>query len=153
MRWLCHAVQETGFATVLISEFSLEIAIKINRPAKVGEQLQLLCTLADTKTSELVFEESQSQDSDFVPIQRADSNASDQSELSVGVAESLKEQSRWVHKFLFWIAAHRDLLGCLYFCSIENPASWIKCHPLFYRRVAKTGKTDQDFLILNFFQL
>ena len=58
------SVQDTGFAHVLILEFGLEIASRIQRPAKIGEKLRLECTLADLAMSELVFAETKEDDSE-----------------------------------------------------------------------------------------
>jgi len=52
-------VQDSGFGKALLDEYGLEIALRINRPAKVGEALHLRCSAADTFTSEITFEETQ----------------------------------------------------------------------------------------------
>jgi hypothetical protein len=52
-------VQDSGFGKALLDDYGLEIALRINRPAKVGEPLHLRCSAADTFTSEITFEETQ----------------------------------------------------------------------------------------------
>jgi len=46
-------VQDTGFGKALLDEYGLEVALRINRPAKVGEPLSLRCSEASTVTSEV----------------------------------------------------------------------------------------------------
>lgn len=54
-----HGLQDTGFARALLEEFAHEVVLFVNRPARLGEHLQLHCTVADTNTSELRFEEAE----------------------------------------------------------------------------------------------
>lgn len=41
----------------MINEYAYEVVLWISRPARLGEQLQLRCTLANVNTAELRFEE------------------------------------------------------------------------------------------------
>ena len=50
-------MQDTGFARAILNEYAYEIVLWVSRPAKLGETLQLHCTIANTNTSELRFEE------------------------------------------------------------------------------------------------
>lgn len=50
-------MQDTGFARAILNEYAYEVVLWISRPAKLGEVLQLHCTIANSNTSELRFEE------------------------------------------------------------------------------------------------
>lgn len=52
-----YFLQESGFAKGLLLEFGLEIELRVNRPAALGETLRVRCVRADVSTNELRFEE------------------------------------------------------------------------------------------------
>lgn len=55
---LFRLLQDTGFATALILEYSQEVTLRIPRPARVGEELILECVSSDPIQGEIVFQES-----------------------------------------------------------------------------------------------
>ena len=50
-------LQDTGFAMAFIKEFGLEVPITVQRPAKAGEDLQLICASADLAPPQVTFQE------------------------------------------------------------------------------------------------
>ena len=52
-----RGVQDTGLAQVLLDESGLETVVRIDRPATVGERLELLCASTDVRAGIYRLEE------------------------------------------------------------------------------------------------